>query len=125
MTYMLYIPDKKLMLTTRHESPGYALLKLRRDFYRRLTSNMFKKDITLGAIEENGGLHKVYFIMSDSIPFYVTKDPHFISYSGDLYAQKWLEDHPGRRINPIVNDEEYNFVTQHRHDLDHAPDMYP
>ena len=125
MTYMLYIPDKKLMHVTKHDTPGYALLKLRRDFYRRLTYDMFKNNITLGTIEENGGLSKVYFIMSDSIPFYTSNDPHFISYSGDQYVEKWLNSHPGRAIIPIVSDTEYNFITEHRHDLDNAPDMYP
>ena len=125
MTYMLYIPDKKLMLITKHDSPGYALLKLRRDCYRHLNYNMYKRNITIRAIMENGGLSKVYFIMSNSIPFAWSSDPHFISYSGDIKAEQWLQNHPGKSIIPIIDDTEYNFVTEHRHDLDNAPDMYP
>ncbi len=125
MRYMIYIPEKKLMRVTVHDSPGYALLKLIRDCYRFLNHNMFKNDITINAIMENGGLSKTYFIMSDSIPFYISSDPHFVSYSGDKKAEQWINKHPGRKIVPVVDTDEYNFITEHRHDLDSAPDMYP
>ena len=125
MKYMIYIPDKKLMKVEEHKHPGYKLLKLRRDFYRYLYYDMFRDNITLRAIEENGGLSKTKFIMSDSIPFERTKGTHFISYSGDIRAEHWFKRHPGRTIIPIVDDEDYNWVTEHRCDLDNAPDMYP
>lgn len=125
MKYMIYIPDKKLMKISDHKTPGYTLLKLRRDCFRYLNHNMYKRNITIRAIMENGGLSKTYFLMSDSIPFYCSNDPHFISYSGDIEAEEWLNIHPGRRIIPIADDNEYNLVTTHRHDLDNISDMYP
>lgn len=124
MKYMLYIPDAKLMFVYHCETPGYILNKIRRNCYKYLRWGRCRNDFIVQTVTDHGGLSNTRFIMSDSIPFCMTYDT-FISYNGDKFVESWLDSHPGRRISPIVDDEEYNDATVGRHDLDNAPDMYP
>ena len=80
MRYMLYNPETQMRYVSEHEYPAQRLNKLRMLCYKILNTNTRPSRLPKSIIE-NGGLGKLKFIMSDSIPYLPHLDYNFISYA--------------------------------------------
>lgn len=123
MKYLLYNPEDKIIFVSSHKWPPYALNKLRRDCYRKLNFHTNNGKAISSCILLHGGISKIKFIMSDSIPFSYTTN--FQSYKNNKFIEEWLKSHPGKNVIPIITAEEYDRATINRHTWDTLPDMYP
>lgn len=124
MRYMLYNPETQMRYVSEHDFPAQRLNKLRILCYKILNTDTRPSRLPKSIIE-NGGLGKLKFIMSDSIPYLPHLNYDFVSYANNKEEIEWINNHPGKNIIPLTSYEAYEKALHNRYQWDDLPDMYP
>lgn len=124
MKITFYNPKTKMLYTQDYDKPWYYILKLRCDCFRVSKYNKYGSKFSREILKQ-GGLEKISYIVSDSIPFCNNYNNEFISYAGQISIEQWIDTHPGESTIPIQSFEELNLAVSHKHDWDTRQDMYP
>ena len=114
MGYILYNPQKEVTYINYTQYPYYRLNLLRRRCYEYLVLHQSIPDEYISVIK-HGGVGAMRVIITDTIPeCFKHVSFKFFSYKHKEDIQNWLQEHPGRKLIPIVDDEGYQSALKYK-----------